>query len=451
MNKKCLLFLFLASIQSIIFAQERFTIRGYLPNLPNSKLELKGYDGSSINILDTTQSDSLGRFTLLYPKKYIGVSQLYINNKYLNLIFLNNENIDFKWENLSNIEDLQTNSEEYRTFIGGMKTFQDSESKLVGLNYLLPLYINDSIKYQWIKNELNIITNNFPSYIKSLPKKLLARQYLLVRGLIEQMPNTVKIYSWRAQHHVSEFMAIDFKALQYSGLYKELLEGFTNLAEHLPNIKETNTIIKSGIDKVIEDLEGNSILQQDIAQLWFTYLESHNLNETAEYLAKKMIDDKNCRLNEKSSDLFEQYGKMAIGKMAPNIYFDKGLEQKWAFKNLKELKNEYKLVIFGASWCPNCQRDYPSLIGKYKKLKESLDIEIIYISIDSDRNTFKNYYKEAPFVMYCDFKGWETQATKDYHVFATPTYILLSKELKILAKFQSPEQFEDWFKLQKAK
>ena len=81
---------------------------------------------------------------------------------------------------------------------------------------------------------------------------------------------------------------------------------------------------------------------------------------------------------------------------------------------------------------------------EYKKLKESHNLEIVYISIDTDKNAFDEYYKEAPFVTFCDSKGWETQAAKDYHVFATPTYILLDKELKILSKIQSPEHLEAW-------
>ena len=111
---------------------------------------------------------------------------------------------------------------------------------------------------------------------------------------------------------------------------------------------------------------------------------------------------------------------------------------------LKNLKNNYKLVAFGASWCPNCQNDYPSLIGMYKKLKEKHDLEVVYVSIDTDKKVFEEYYKEAPFITFCDTKGWETQAAKDYHVFATPTYILLDKELKILSKIQSPEHLEAW-------
>ena len=103
-------------------------------------------------------------------------------------------------------------------------------------------------------------------------------------------------------------------------------------------------------------------------------------------------------------------------------------------------------MVFGASWCPNCQSDYPKLKEKYTSLKTNYDLEIVYISIDTDKKVFEEYYKNAPFITYCDAKGWETQAAKDYYVFATPTYILLDKDLKIIAKLQSPEHLEAWLK-----
>ena len=171
-------------------------------------------------------------------------------------------------------------------------------------------------------------------------------------------------------------------------------------------------------------------------------LEKKGLTEASEQIALAMLNKDNCQLSDKQTDLFEQYRKLAIGKTAPNIVFEsKETSDK---QDLKSLPNPYKLVVFGASWCPNCQTDYPSLVGKYKKLKEKHDLEVIYISIDTDKKVFEEYYKETPFITFCDTKGWETQAAKDYHVFATPTYILLDKELKILSKIQSPEHLEAW-------
>jgi len=436
--------LLIALITQCLTAQ---TIQGHFPNFPNSNYELKGYEGVQQKTLSKATSKDDGKFTLTYPKDYKGVAQLWMNGAYQVLLFLNNENISLHWEDLTNRDDLQTNSQEYQAFLGGMKTFQDSEAKLAGLHYLIPLYAKDSLKQQVFIQELDTVAYAFPKYIKSLPENLFVRQYLLTKGLIEQMPKTVETYKWRAPAHVPEFMAIDFKALEYSGLYKDLLEGYTNLVERFP-LEEVYPLLNSAIDKVISETKTNPTLQQELAQLWFTYLESHSLTKAAEHLATKMLNDQSCQLNEKSINLFEQYRKMAVGKTAPNIIFPSGRgvsEGRGVVQNnLKDLKNKYKLVVFGASWCPNCQTDLPKLKEKYETLKQQYDVEMVYISIDTDKTAFESKYKEAPFITYCDGKGWETQAAKDYYIFATPTYILLDQDLKILAKINSPEHLEAW-------
>ena len=431
--------LLIALITQCLTAQ---TIQGHFPNFPNSNYELKGYEGVQQKTLSKATSKDDGKFTLTYPKDYKGVAQLWMNGAYQVLLFLNNENISLHWEDLTNRDDLQTNSQEYQAFLGGMKTFQDSEAKLAGLHYLIPLYAKDSLKQQVFIQELDTVAYAFPKYIKSLPENLFVRQYLLTKGLIEQMPKTVETYKWRAPNHIPEFMAIDFKALEYSGLYKDLLEGYTNLVERFP-LEEVYPLLNSAIDKVISETKTNPTLQQELAQLWFTYLESHSLTKAAEHLATKMLNDQSCQLNEKSINLFEQYRKMAVGKTAPNIVFE-NIEQRTKSKDLKSLPNKYKLVVFGASWCPNCQTDLPKLKEKYETLKQQYDVEMVYISIDTDKTAFESKYKEAPFITYCDGKGWETQAAKDYYIFATPTYILLDQDLKILAKINSPEHLEAW-------
>ena len=418
-----------------VFAQETYTIQGHFPKFPNSRYELKGYEGLEQKTLSQSESKEDGKFTLTYPRNYTGVAQLWMNGAYQVLLFLNHEDITLHWEDLTNRDGLETNSQEYQAFLGGMKTFQDSEAKLAGLNYLVPLYAQDSIKQHWLAHELDTVAYSFPKYIKSLPEQRFVRQYLLARGLIEQMPKTVETYKWRAPAHIAEFMAVDVKALEHSGLYKELLQGYTNLVERFPTIEETNTILNTAIDKVIGDLKDNPTLQEEVGQMWFTYLESHSLSRPAEHLATLMLKD-NHSLNEKSINLFEQYRKMAVGKTAPDIELND--------KKLSQVKNKYKLVVFGASWCPNCQADYPKLKEKYESLKKKYDLEMVYISIDTDKSAFENYYKDAPFITYCDTKGWNTQAAKDYYVMATPTYILLDKELKILAKIQTPEHLEMW-------
>ena len=248
----------------------------------------------------------------------------------------------------------------------------------------------------------------------------------------------------RVAKHELVFKKIDFASddLWQSGLLKELLSSYYQALELYQDNKLIAKKCIEANDVWLKTLKNHPTKQQEIAEFCFTILEKKGLTKASEYIALAMLNKDNCQLSDKQTDLFEQYRKLAIGKTAPNIVFEsKETSNK---QDLKNLPNPYKLVVFGASWCPNCQTDYPSLIGKYKKLKESHNLEIVYISIDTDKIAFDAYYKEASFILFCDGKGWETQAAKDYHVFATPTYILLDKDLKIIAKLQSPEHLEVW-------
>lgn len=419
-----LLITFILFFQSfLLIAQNNFTIQGHFPNFPNSRYELKGYEGLQQKTLSTAKSKDDGKFTLTYPNHYKGVGQLWMNGAYQVLLFLNKENITLHWEDLTNRDNLKTNSQEYQAFLGGMKTFQDSEAKLAGLHYLIPLYAQDSIKQQLFVQELDTVANAFPSYIKKLPKNLFVRQYLLTKGLIEQMPKTVETYQWRAPNHIPEFMAIDFKALQHSGLYKNLLEGYTNLVERFP-LEEVYPLLNAAIDKVLNELKDNPTLQQEIAQLWLPYLESHSLLKSAEHLAVQLTQYHNTIIDEALNSKLQHYLTLKVGNTAPNIQLTEG-------KSLIDIGKNI-LLVFGAAECGHCMASLAQLKQYYPKW-QAKNTEVVYISIDTDQDLYNTTFANLPFTTYCNFKGWNTQAAKDYYINATPTYILLDKDLKILA------------------
>ena len=436
------IFLFFLSLNFFVKGQETFTIDGHFPNYPNSKFELKGFEGLQNKVLAVYTSKEDCKFKLTYPKDYRGVAHLYMNGSIAALLFLNQENFTIYWEDLTQRDEMKVyGSKEYDDFLKGMKTFQEADAKLAGWHYLLPLYESDSIKQSMVARELQEVTEMFPNYVKSLPENRWVRHYLLAKGLTSQMPSTVQNYPWRAPAHIVEFHGIDFRQHKNSGLIKEIVEGYTNLVERFP-LEDIYPLFEHAIDKVISELDYDPTTQQEIAEQWFNSLESKSLFKAAEYLALKMLNQDNCMLNDKTTAMFEQYRKLAIGKTAPNIYLGTDL-------NLSDLANTFKLVVFGASWCPSCQTDYTLLVEKYPVLKEKYNLEIIYIALDTDKKAFETYYEKAPFLTFCDAKGWETQAAKAYHVFATPTYMLLDRQLQILAKIQSPVHLEAWLESQR--
>ena len=177
-----------------------------------------------------------------------------------------------------------------------------------------------------------------------------------------------------------------------SGLLPELCNGFYQLMESHLDIEKVTEHCNIATDAWIKSLANNPTKQQAVAEHCFKLLEKRSLNGAAEHLAKAMLNQSNCKLSDKSTNLFEQYRKMAVGNNAPDI--------KLSLNNLRDIDAKYKLVVFGASWCPNCQTDYPLLIEKQASLKEKYNLEMVYISIDTDKKAYKDYYKNAPFITF---------------------------------------------------
>lgn len=424
------------------------TIQGTFPQAKNTEIVVKSFSGFDEKELAKNTTDSLGNFSIAYPKTYKGAVLLQLQNASSVILMLNHENFEMQWENLKDFNTLNfINSFENDAFAKGIIINKEAEQKLAGLRYLLPLYKNVKTKESWLKSEVNIQEQTFEVFINKLPKNSYVKDYLAFRKFLGDVQLTNDRYKEinRVKQHEITFNKIDFAsdALWYSGLLKEIL---INYYQVLELYQDNEVIIKKCIEANnfwLKSLENQPIKQQEVAEFCFTMLEKKGFVKASEQIALSMLNKDNCQLTDKQTDLFEQYRKLAIGKIAPNIFFE-SKEARNNKQDLESLPNKYKLVVFGASWCPNCQTDYPSLIGKYKKLKEKHDLEVVYISIDTDKKAFEEYFKETPFITYCDAKGWETQAAKDYHVFATPTYILLDKELKILSKIQSPEHLEAW-------
>lgn len=54
---------------------------------------------------------------------------------------------------------------------------------------------------------------------------------------------------------------------------------------------------------------------------------------------------------------------------------------------------------FSAHWCPPCRNFTPILASNYSKWKNNgLNVEIIFVSSDSDLKSFEEYYAEMPWL-----------------------------------------------------
>lgn len=138
---------------------------------------------------------------------------------------------------------------------------------------------------------------------------------------------------------------------------------------------------------------------------------------------------------------------MKIGNTAPDIVFSgdvlKGGTDIETPSRLSDIQSAYKVVIFGASWCPKCGEELSQLFPLYEKWK-SKDVEVVFVSLDTDIALFKAYAGIFPFISICDYQQWENKAVRDYHVSATPTMYLLDIDNKIILRPNSVKQIDAW-------
>lgn len=426
------------------------TINGSFSQAKNKEITLFLFEGLNSEEYFKTISDASGKFSLQYPNDYKGAGVIQINNEVSLMVLLHNEDFSIIWEDFKDINTLQfINSYQNEDFSKGTFLNIESQNKIVGLNYLISLYKDEPNKKKWLENELLVQGQVYNVFLESIPEFNYSRQYLQLRKYLSdlQIEKKDNIYLTENFAKLKEFYSklnLGDNYIWHSGLLNELIKSYYSFL--IGNYKNNTLELENEINKAnnvwLNSKKTPSLRLQVIAEFCFKELERLNLSKNSEHIALSMLNNENCKLTLDRINLFEQYRKLAVGKTAPNIL---NLSYNKQQIDLKKIPNKYKLVVFGSSECSNCNNEYPSLVGKYKKIKEKHDLEIIYISIDSNLELYNIFFKEAPFITYCDGKVWGSPAVKDYYVIATPTYILLNKELKIIKKFDSPAQLENHF------
>ena len=207
--------------------------------------------------------------------------------------------------------------------------------------------------------------------------------------------------------------------------------------------------MKISIDLLLDNLSKDNSKLNEITHYLFDLLERHSLFEASEYLAIKVLNQTSCTLDTNLAKQLETYRAMKKGNIAPDIVFKEKatiLNNNQSFTKLSDSKAVYKLVVFGASWCPKCTEEIPQLAHNYNDWKNK-GLEILYISLDDNEIMFEKIASSLPFISYCDLQKWNSKPVLDYYVFGTPTMFILDQNNKIVLRPNSVKQVEAWINL----
>jgi thiol-disulfide isomerase/thioredoxin len=434
------------------FAQ---TISGNLSLLHNQEVKLEGFNGLNTYPISKAVLDDKGNFKLAYSKFDYGVGYLMsVDNKPL-FVILSGEDIEIKGEALNRPETIKIiKGKENQLFEQYAKEHPRREQALSAWGYLEKIYVLDSLfsvqktPKTAILKEKQRIKDEDATFLTQLPKESYVSWYLPVRKVISSVSTVAQYRTEEIPATLTFFRTLDYTdpRLYKSGLFRDAIESHFWLLENSGKSLDSVFIeMKISIDAMVRNLLKDQKKLNEVSDYLFDLLERHSLFQASEYLAIKLLNEESCTLNSDLAKQLETYRAMKKGNIAPDIEFigDVKYSDNTTPKKLSDIAAKYTVVVFGASWCPKCAEELPEIAKQYSKWKLQ-NVEVVFISLDEQKELFTNFVKDFPFVSICDYKKWESPIVKNYYVFGTPTIFLLDKNRKILLRPHSVTQMDAW-------
>ena len=436
------------------------SITGNFKLLANQEIMLEGFNGLKNYPIAKTKIDEKGNFKLNFSTADYGMGYLISSDQKIFLLVLSAENIELAGEALSNPETIKiTKGQENQWFEQYANEHPKREQALSAWEYLDKIYTQEALfagqkaPNKAIQQERKRINDEDAAFLNSLPKESYCRWFLPMRKLVSSVSVVAQHRTEEIPASIQAFRAIDYtdNRLYRSGLFKDAIESHFWLLENSGKSLDSVFVeMQISIDAMLVNLVKDEQKLNEVSDYLFNLLEKHSLFKASEYLAIKLLTQNSCVINEGLGKQLESYRKLKIGNIAPDILFTgevvkNGLPTKIPAQ-LADIKTAYTLVLFGASWCPNCVESINQLLPLYDKWK-SKGLEIVFVSLDTDKESYQKYTQKLPFISSCDYKKWDTKAAQDYAVFATPTFFLLDNNRKIVLRPGSVNQLDAWVDL----
>lgn len=422
-------------------ASAQYSFTGVIDQYPNRELNICEQFGDESKVISTVRTGSDGNFRFQFTEEEKGLYRIYLENQdYFDIIY-NGEDIHIrtKPENPQyNLEVLK--SAENMQFYSYLIDNYIYDYKIDVLVQLLEIYPSGNF-YDKIEKELlherKLKNNNITKAIKSNPESFAGRYLSMLKEI--SVPRKFDAYEKLEylKKNYFEFYSIDDIDLLNSDAYTSLVLNYFKL------YKSNNQDVYYGAAKVILDkiFFGEPVIFNYVLEYILSGFESLSLNEAAYKLSMDYGDFCSAD-NDNLKQRIKNNTKLAIGKTAPEIVSE---TQKGNIFTLSEMKTDYTLLIFWATWCGHCQVSLPRLAAAQSVFAEA-NMDIVAISIDSDNDLLDSYLRDnkMPWKVICQCQGWDGSIVMDYAVFATPWMIIIDNKMNIVAKPYNEEKLYDF-------
>lgn len=442
MIKKIFFALFFSSL---ITSNAQDTIRVKLePNNGYKWIMLYKIKGAKQQYISNTESETNefelvvpegkkpGMYRLMYDTEHGGYYDFLYDNKPVSITF--NPKLP---EQTAQFE----TSENNKLFQSYLNSILDKQSKVdsVQMVYFNTKDAELSKLYTKRVESLNAIQD----YFEKESEGKLANDFIKVNKKYNSptLLETPTAYLETIESHFFDYVDFDNENLANSSIFVDKVIEYVFYINGSDDPEIHRTLKKKSIEEALSKIGENSIVKSEVlSSLLYTFAGQEKL-QMVDFVKEKykLLPEENK--NPSFIADIDSMLKLAIGRVAPEITWKEGGKQK-SLIDLEGAKNY--LVVFWSTSCSHCLKEIPEL---YKLTKDNKDLKVIAVALEVDEFGF-NYHtptmdkwinilsinKNDP------TKKWEAKLPRSYDIYATPTYFMLDKDKKIIAK---PEQLKD--------
>ena len=440
--KKILLFLFLIPF----FTAAQHTIQGFMsPKLETDWVILYKIEGTKQVFINNTtiKQDSLvingskkavgsftfnlpatakvGAYRATYRMEGAGFVDFFYNKENVSFIF----NPEYPQQSIAFTKSKENKVyQEYLTSIIKAQETLDSiqvaylQNKTISVEGVYKKAYEDFIFIQnkYEKESANLYISPF---VKSSPRKNSPELLTSAKTYLDGIQNTF-------------FDKLDFsnKALINSSFLTNRILDYVFYINYTDDVNEQQSLYKSAIATVLSKIKSPSF-KKDVIEFLVEQFEAQKNVEIIDYLFQNHY--KKLPINLQNQQFIKDKEALLaaeIGRVAPDFSWTENGKN----YNLSTLNDaEIYVLVFWSTSCSHCLREIPQL---HAYLNDKENIKVVAFALENDALVWENYKKTNLYGWHnvLGLNKWENKTARTYNITSTPSYFVLDKNKKIIAK-----------------
>lgn len=287
------------------------------------------------------------------------------------------------------------------------------------------------------------IQNNF----EKTAKGTIALSFIKAnRPYIPKKYESIKVYVKNLKDYYFSYIDFDNEILQSSNFLSE------RIISYVFGMKDENNdelaTYRANIDDVFEEMrKAKPTIKKSLLVILWQQMADLSLETTANYISDKYL----IPIAEKTQDKalvesLKKFKNTSLGTVAPDFSFEKTYGDVTTKIKLSALNtaNQY-IIVFWSSTCSHCMQEIPQL-QKFIKTQTKGKIQVVAIGLEDSPYNWKKLIATYPeFINVLGLGKWTNKLGVLYNVNETPTYFILDKNKKIIAKPNDILELRDYF------